>query len=372
MHGPLGRTLNLHLKVDQPGHFCCNDGNCLTADWRCDGDDHCGDNSDEEDCELVVIPPNYNKHTPPRTRKSNTTELHFQPLEVFVRMMILDIIDIDDTDTDIKISFSMELRWKDIHLTYNFLNKNPVNNVVPKNIQNRIWLPNIHFHLKTDISKSATETKSFFIDRDGKPVMANEVNETYSGKENFLAIETLNQASFICSIGNIKHYPFGTRKCSFSLFLTGIDNYHTRLVSEKFFYNGMSVGRYDVQRWTIKSGAVGPIENTFTVERSLGLLYTVHLSRDLGNILLVTYLPTLLMNIINQATNYISSPDKYDLIITVNITCMMVLASIFLAVSTSLPTTSEIKPVEVWLLFSLIYPVLVIVLNILIQVTISE
>ena len=47
---------------------------------------------------------------------------------------------------------------------------------------------------------------------------------------------------------------------------------------------------------------------------------------------------------------------------------MMVLASIYLAVSTSLPTTAEIKPVEVWLLVSLVYPVLVIVVNILIQV----
>ena len=48
---------------------------------------------------------------------------------------------------------------------------------------------------------------------------------------------------------------------------------------------------------------------------------------------------------------------------------MMVLASIYLAVSTSLPTTAMIKPVEIWLLFSLVYPVLVIVINILIQRT---
>ena len=47
---------------------------------------------------------------------------------------------------------------------------------------------------------------------------------------------------------------------------------------------------------------------------------------------------------------------------------MMVLASIYLSVSTSLPTTAVIKPVEVWLLFSLLYPVLVIGINILIQV----
>ena len=36
---------------------------------------------------------------------------------------------------------------------------------------------------------------------------------------------------------------------------------------------------------------------------------------------MVTYLPTILMNIINQATNYITGDDKYSLVYTINITC---------------------------------------------------
>ena len=85
---------------------------------------------------------------------------------------------------------------------------------------------------------------------------------------------------------------------------------------------------------------------------------------------MVTYLPTILMNIINQATNYISvkGDSKYEMVYTVNITSMMVLASIYLSVSTSLPSTSAIKPVEVWLLFNLAYPFLVILVNVRIQV----
>ena len=86
--------------------------------------------------------------------------------------------------------------------------------------------------------------------------------------------------------------------------------------------------------------------------------------RRLGSILLVTYLPTVLMNMINQATNYITTEDKYSLILQINITCMMVLASVYLSVSASLPTTSGIKPVEVWLLVNLGYPFLVILVNI--------
>ena len=92
------------------------------------------------------------------------------------------------------------------------------------------------------------------------------------------------------------------------------------------------------------------------------------LKRRFFSIFMVTYLPTILMNMINQATSYITSEDKYSLIITVNITCMMVLASVYLSVSASLPQTSDIKPVEIWLIFNLAFPFLVILVNVLLQV----
>ena len=71
------------------------------------------------------------------------------------------------------------------------------------------------------------------------------------------------------------------------------------------------------------------------------------------------------------------------MIYTINITSMMVLASIYLSVSTSLPrslllyptqttgtlfSTDTIKPVEKWLLFNLGYPFMVIISNIIEQV----
>ena len=96
---------------------------------------------------------------------------------------------------------------------------------------------------------------------------------------------------------------------------------------------------------------------------------SVELGSNLMSVFLVTYLPTILINIINQATNYLENESKCDLVITVNVTCMMVLASVYLSVSASLPSTANIKPVEVWLLFNLTWPFLIIVANIIIQVT---
>ena len=95
----------------------------------------------------------------------------------------------------------------------------------------------------------------------------------------------------------------------------------------------------------------------------------VHLILQKFSIFMVTYLPTIMMNIINQATIYLPGESRNDLIYTINITSLMVLASIYLSVSSSLPSTPNIKPVEVWLLFNLAYPFFVIIVTVLLQVT---
>ena len=120
------------------------------------------------------------------------------------------------------------------------------------------------------------------------------------------------------------------------------------------------MGQYRVNTWTVGR----------EINRKTGFnrtRITMELSRNLESIFMATYLPTILMNLINQASNYIPG-DKYDMIYTINITCMMVLASIYLSVSASLPSTSDIKPVEVWLIFNLAFPFITILVNILLQV----
>ena len=238
-----------------------------------------------------------------------------------------------------------------------------------------IWIPDIHFLTLLNQDGMVETARIFFIEKRGTARIENEFNETYSGMENYLSIETINQGSFICSFDSIKYYPFGTQKCSFKIFLPGLDNKFTKLIPGNLTDVGpKSVGDYQIMQWTIRTGPViSDQQEKFNfdydkIQNNVGLIFTVQLTRKISNVLLVTYLPTLLMNLINQATNYNSSPDKYETIFAINITCMMVLASIYLSVSTSLPNPAEIKPVEIWLLFSLVYPVFVIVINILIQV----
>ena len=80
----------------------------------------------------------------------------------------------------------------------------------------------------------------------------------------------------------------------------------------------------------------------------------VLIRRLLGTILTV-YIPTLLLITISHMTNYFK-PFFFEAVVTVNLTVMLVLATMFISVSENLPKTSYIKMVDVWLIFNLMIP----------------
>ena len=94
------------------------------------------------------------------------------------------------------------------------------------------------------------------------------------------------------------------------------------------------------------------------------VIIEVELGRDFRSIFSITYLPTILMSIINQATNYLDNSQYLEAIISLNITSLMVLSALYISVSTTLPATASIKHVDIWLLSSLIFPFLIVLINI--------
>ena len=198
--------------------------------------------------------------------------------------------------------------------------------------------------------------------------------EYYSGAENPFIKDSLHQAEFSCSVDNIRNYPFGKQNCSFNFFLIKTP---AKLRSGIIHYQGQKqIGQYiiDEDRWSLECGkqVEVKIQGCKDCEAISPCKVTVRMQRDIFSALIVSFLPSLLMNCINQASVYVSGDSKYDLIFTINITIMMVLASIYLSVSTSLPSTPTTKPVEQWLLFNLIYPFLVIIINVFLQVNLNK
>ena len=79
------------------------------------------------------------------------------------------------------------------------------------------------------------------------------------------------------------------------------------------------------------------------------------LVRRIINELLTTYLPTFFILLIVYATNFFK-PFFFEAIVTVNLTSQLVLTTLFISVSQSLPPTAYVKLIDVWLIFSQLIP----------------
>ena len=86
-----------------------------------------------------------------------------------------------------------------------------------------------------------------------------------------------------------------------------------------------------------------------------GLELILVLQRRIMNELLTSYLPSILVLVIVYATNFFK-PFFFEAIVATNLTSQLVLTTLFISVSKSLPPTSYVKMIDIWLIFSQLIP----------------
>ena len=92
------------------------------------------------------------------------------------------------------------------------------------------------------------------------------------------------------------------------------------------------------------------------LENRAGLVHMViSLKRKIQTELLTTYLPTLLLLITTYATRFFKS-EYFEASVTVNLTIMLVMTTIFTSKIEELPPTSDTKMIDIWLIFCLLVP----------------
>ena len=91
-------------------------------------------------------------------------------------------------------------------------------------------------------------------------------------------------------------------------------------------------------------------------EKGVEILHVdVYLGRRLLSIILTVFAPTVILNIVGHSSNYFKE-FFFEAVISLNVTAMLVLTTMFINVSNNLPKTAYIKMIDVWLLFNLIKP----------------
>ena len=81
----------------------------------------------------------------------------------------------------------------------------------------------------------------------------------------------------------------------------------------------------------------------------------INLKRKIQTELLTTYLPTILLLGITYATTFFKS-EYFEASVTVNLTIMLVMTTIFTSKIEELPPTSDTKMIDIWLIFCLLVP----------------
>ena len=86
-----------------------------------------------------------------------------------------------------------------------------------------------------------------------------------------------------------------------------------------------------------------------------GIELVLVLRRRLMSAIFTIYLPTVLILTIVYATNFFKD-FFFEAVVTVNLTALLVLVTLFISVSQSLPQTAYVKMVDIWLIFAQVVP----------------
>merc|ERR1712018_167627 len=98
------------------------------------------------------------------------------------------------------------------------------------------------------------------------------------------------------------------------------------------------------------------------VKKKQLVIMTLQLKRKVVTELLTTYLPTILLLIITLVTIFFHK-DLFSDVIAVNLTIMLVMTTIFTSKIEELPPTSDMKMIDIWLIFCLVVPFLEVLLR---------
>nr|XP_045625856.1 uncharacterized protein LOC123775072 [Procambarus clarkii] len=352
----VGEEVNLTLSVCGGGEFTCSDGTCINLTQRCDLRINCPDQSDEASCSAVSLPDTYRNTIPPPPTKEG------QPLDIYFFIDIISFLSIATEDLTFTTTMSLHLRWQDVRLTYHNLHDEHTLNLLSKDAVEKIWTPtvsfsNAHGNVFTNLERgSRVECVRQKPSRPSPPQYTHETN-IFSGLENSMEMSQSYTAQYSCDFDLIM-FPFDAQVCSLQFTLVSAASSYMVLKPSSANYSGpKNLIEYTIGRVTI--------QRTQEVQFS-SVKVEVRFFRRYNFYLLTLYIPTALLIVIAYAS-FFFNPDDFNSRITVALTALLVLASLFTQMSNSLPKTSYFKLVDVWLFFAIVIIFVVVILQTLID-----
>ena len=224
-----------------------------------------------------------------------------------------------------------------------------------------IWIPQLIFRNTRMLEETITHDNKVIVtvERNGTFVRSgNEIVQEimiFEGNENPLKYERSFRKVFQCHF-DMRMYPFDFQTCFIDLVLKRSDENFVEIIPELVEMRGdTELLQYLVLSWKIDKHQFGANVN--------GVRVTIIFGRKILNQVLTIYFPTFLIIVIVYSTNFFKD-FFFESVVTVNLTGMLVLTTMYLSVAGGLPQTSYVKMIEIWLLFTLMVPFVVVILHV--------
>ena len=309
------RSYTLLMTGCNHNEFTCNDATCVSMSLRCDGSTDCQDGTDEADCNIFVTSLGYNKHLVPPTENGGK-------LKINLSIEIVEIIEINEMKNFFRVKFNLGRTWYDKRLTYHNLKKTDSGNTIPLDHQKSIWKSWLTFDnienkgksKRTDDADKMIIAPFNYSDFEYSDITHLSNSQLFQGSKSAIIDHDQYSVEWLCDF-HMEWYPFDTQICTMH-FTNKVEN--VKFVQDTLNY----LGPKQLPQHFVDNVSMC-LKN---VKEGQNIIVEVVFGRPLFATFLTTTLPTVMLIVISQmATSF--SDDYLDMVIQVNLTVLLVLAT---------------------------------------------
>ncbi|XP_047488093.1 uncharacterized protein LOC125038600 [Penaeus chinensis] len=349
--------IRLSFSICNNNQFTCTNGDCIPKAKRCDTKDDCVDLSDEEDCQVIVLPKGYREERPP----DNATE--GQSIYLGATVDVLRFMEISDIQRIINVEFVVELTWNDPRPTYYNLGDTLEWNKLAEEDRELLWKPELSFpNIYNGNIKQLNEEQ--YLNKIGFPLPPDfndfRMDTEYDGSSADIVLRQHYSGVFGCTF-QLFYYPFDVQHCYLMLQL----NVRKELVefssdrAHVVYQEDPKLPAFVLSNYFIEVTEGGDDETRYSV-----LEVDFELKRRWTMIFLSVYLPTTMLQLVGYTTLYVNI-SLMDVRMAVSLTTLLVLYTLYGNASEALPATAYVKMIDVWFFFCIFLLFFVIVVHVI-------
>ncbi|XP_042240456.1 gamma-aminobutyric acid receptor subunit beta-like [Homarus americanus] len=331
-----GNIITLSLSPCTSEDFMCSSGQCTDQHFRCNLDHDCIDGSDEVNCGKVEVGNEYQSELPPAGPKGSV-------LKLLPELILLRVVSIDDISMAIDVELQVVLTWIDDRLSLRHLSVSRGGAILTKDEMQMVWTPKYQLmNLESGKMELLEQSISITTANNATVSAFNNVNRDllYPGATNNLSIISHYTARFTCFF-RFFGYPFDVQYCTIDVRLPSTYEEIVEFSEEVIIHY---TGDTDLALYTIRDIMLGSDSGT----NKAILEFKLH--RRPGVVMLSTFLPSSLLLLVSWSTLFIKL-EALNVRAIMSLTTLLVLYTLFSNLSSSLPTTAEIKLIDIWFFF---------------------